>query len=276
LKRFEIGTISQEDLFTLQLDKINSRNEVQNAMLRLRRARLNLYSLLRLPVETEITLIFPQYLPQMEIQSARALDYAIQHNPELLDHRQRLLESERQVEQARKESRINASIDASFGLSQIGNSLSDAYRNPMDQEVARFTINIPIVDWGLAKGRYNLAQKNLQVLGASIQQARIDFEHDILMTVEEFNLQQSMVAGAAEAENVAHQAFEIAKRRYINGNIQLTQLNALQQNTIAARRAYVNALEIYWRYYFTIRRMTLYDFANDVSLADEFEIKYGL
>ena len=249
---------------------------MQDATIQLRRARLNLFSLLRLPPDSELRLVYPENLPYLTIDPERALSMAIAHNPEIWEHNQKLLESERDVERARKESRMNATLNASFGLNQKGNSIAETYRNPLDQEIIRLTLNIPILDWGLARGQYNLAKKNLDVMDATIQQARIDFDHNILLTVEEFSIQQERVNGAAQADTIAQQAFEIARTRFINGNISLTQLNAVQQNTIAARRAYISALESYWRYYYTIRRITLFDFQTNTPLVREFDETFGL
>jgi len=275
-QRYQIASISQEDLYTLQLNVINSTNELRRAEIELKRARINLYSLLRLPAEVDIELIYPEQLPGIHVNPSQGLSLALENNPNILAFAHQLLESQREVERARKESRLNATLNASFGLNQMGNSVGDAYRNPMDQEMVRLSISIPLLDWGLARGRYNLAQKNLEVMDATLQQSRIDFEHNILMTIEEFNLQEDMVKGAAQADTIAHYAYEIARRRFINGNIQLTQLNAVHSNTIAARRAYITTLENYWRYYYTIRRLTLYDFSRNQTLFDRFNNLFGM
>lgn len=71
------------------------------------------------------------------------------------------------------------------------------------------------------------------------------------MTAEEFNMQKSLIDGTLEADTVARFAYEIIKQRFLTGNVNVTQLNAVQRQSIDARRNFINVLENYWRYYYT-------------------------
>lgn len=266
LKRLQIASITQEDLFTLKLDLINSKNNFESARTNVKRAGMNLYSLLRLDNTIDIELILPEKLPDIRIEPMHCLELARENNPDILEFLQQSLEGERNLEQARKNSRFTANVNASFGLNQQGGELSKAYYKPLDQEIIRLGLSIPLIDWGLSKGEYQLAKKNMDVLNASIQQAEIDFDQTVLLTVEEFNLQKTMVLGAAEADTIASQAYEITKKRFMMGNADLLKLSSNRSSSIAAKRSYINALENYWDYYYTIRRLALYDFENNQSL----------
>ena len=128
---------------------------------------------------------------------------------------------------------------------------------------------------GLAKGKYNLALKNSQVLQATLQQAETDFEQNTLLAIEEFNLQKSLVKGAAEADTLARIAYNLSKKRFMIGNVDVTKLFATQNAMIAAQKAYIASLEQYWRYYYTIRQLTLYDFEKNKALIDNFNETFG-
>ena len=271
LKRAEIATITQEDLFTLKLDLINSRNDYEISKTDLKRARMNLYSLLRLDNSVDIKLVLPEKLPGIILDPIQCLQLAKENNPDILGFVQQHMEAERDVEQARKNSRFNANLNASFGLNQQGNDLQTAYKNPLDQEIVHVGLNIPLIDWGLSKGQYKLAQKNKEVIDASLEQAETDFEQNVSLTVEEFNLQEKLVHGAAEADTIAGNAFEITKRRFMMGNADIVKLSTTQTSSINARQSYVNALENYWSYYYTIRQMTLYDFEKKQSLTQNLD-----
>lgn len=56
------------------------------------------------------------------------------------------------LDKAKKESRLNASFDASVGYNQVADNLSDAYRRPMQQELVSVSFSIPLLDWGVSKG----------------------------------------------------------------------------------------------------------------------------
>jgi len=276
LKRSEIAAITREDLYTLRLALINSENAYENARTDLKKARMRLYSLLRLDNALNIELVLPEKLPGVVLEPENCLLQARENNPDVLGFIQQRLEAQREVERAKRSSQFNARLNASFGLNQQGSRLADAYRDPLDQEIVRVSLNIPLVDWGLAKGQYRLAQKNQQVVEASLEQAEIDFNQAVLLTVDEFNLQEKLVRGAAQADTVAGWAYEITKRRFMTGNADIIRLKSAQSESIAAQRAYINALENYWAYYYMIRRMTLHDFENARSLMDEFDRIIGI
>ncbi len=267
VSRAEIASISREDLLSLKLDLVNARNAMDNAQTSLKRARMNLYSLLRLNTSIEFELILPEHLPELELKATRCLELARENNPDYIDFKQQSLQAAREVEMARKNSQFSADLNASFGLNQQGNDLQSAYKNPVDQEIVRIGLSIPLIDWGLSKGQYQLAKRNREVVELSLQQAEIDLEQSLILTVEEFNLQDRLVQSAAEAEEIAQMAYEITRERFLTGNADIVRLSMSQSESIAAQRNYINALENYWRYFYTIRRMTLYDFVNEIKLS---------
>jgi outer membrane protein TolC len=63
-----------------------------------------------------------------------------------------------------------------YGLTQRALNVSDAYKDPQDQQNVRVGITIPILDWGLGKGKVKMAQSNREVIKTTVQQAMTDFE----------------------------------------------------------------------------------------------------
>ena len=63
--------------------------------------------------------------------------------------------------------------------------------------------SIPLVDWGVRKGKYNMARNNLNVVKTSARQSEISIEEEVIMTVSDFNVQQALVASAEEALDLA-------------------------------------------------------------------------
>lgn len=270
-KRIDLGSISLEDLYTLKLELINATNNYKQAQTNLNRAGMELNSLLRLDGDVDIELILPYDVPELEIHPMEALEQARKNNPELLDYKAQILESQRDVERAKKESKLNANLNASIGVNQSGSELSEAYTDPLDQQIVGLTLSIPIMDWGLAKGQYNIARRNMEMREAQIEQKRIDFDQNILLTAEEFNLQHGLIQGAEQADSVSQVAYEMAKKRFLKGNIDLTKLNAIQTSSIRAQQDYISALERFWDMYFNVRKLTLYDFERNQSLMENFD-----
>ncbi len=123
----------------------------------------------------------------------------VQTIPISLGLRQDVLEAEQNVDKTRKESRFNASINASVGFNQVAEKFGEAYNRPMQQEMVSVSVSIPLVDWGVRKGKYNMARNNLNVIKTSSRQSEISIEEEVIMTVSDFNVQQDLVTSAEEA-----------------------------------------------------------------------------
>ena len=55
------------------------------------------------------------------------------------------------------------------------------------------------------------------------------------------------------------------------GNTDIIKLSTSKSASIIAKRLYINALETYWEQYYTIRKLTLFDFEKELSLMETFD-----
>ncbi len=270
-QRQKIAAISQADLLTLKLDKVNARNTLRNAEISLKRAMSALATYLNLDKNTHIELDLPSRPKFMEVSADRALALAKENNPTYLEQRQNVLEAEQQVDRTRKESMFNASFNASVGFNQVADNLVAAYRNLLQQDLVAFSISIPLVDWGVRKGKYNMARNNLNVVRIAARQEEISLEEDVLMTVSDFNVQQELIASAEEALDLAELAYDQTRRRFIIGKADISSLTLALNRQQEAQKNYILALQNYWLSYYKIRKLTLHDFESGFSLSDRFD-----
>ncbi|MCK5731062.1 MAG: TolC family protein, partial [Draconibacterium sp.] len=129
----------------------------------------------------------------------------------------------------------------------------------------------PILDWGRRKGQLAMARSDREVMRISINQEKIDFEQNVTMNVMEFNLQGNQVLNTAKADTIAQMQYDVTQQRFLIGKVDVTKLNLARNDREQARRAYIGSLRSYWNYYITIRRLTLYDFQNNITLSEDFE-----
>ena len=270
-QRQKIAAISQADLLTLKLDKVNARNTLRNAEISLKRAMSALATFLNLDKNTHIELDLPSRPRLMDISADRALALAKENNPTYLEQRQNVLEAEQQVDRTRKESMFNASFNASVGFNQVSDKLGSAYRKPLQQDLVSFSVSIPLVDWGVRKGKYNMAKNNLNVVRIAARQEEITLEEDVMMTVNDFNVQQELIASAEEALDLAEMAYDQTRRRFIIGKADISSLTLSLNRQQEAQKNYIQALQNYWLSYYKIRKLTLYDFDSGFSLSDRFD-----
>lgn len=269
--RHEIASISQPDLLTLKLDVVNARNALANAEIAKQRAMFSLVSYLNLPSTTDLKLQMPQRPNSLVISRELALAHAQDNNPQYIGFKQEVLESEREVDRTRKSSNFEASISASIGFNQVADNFRDAYRKPLQQDIVSVGLTIPILDWGVRKGRANMARNNFNVTKLSIQQKEVALEQDVLITVSDFNIQQNQIESAEEALELATMAYNTTKERFMIGKADLSSLTLSLQRQNTAQRNYVSTLKNYWQSYYKLRRLTLYDFVEDKQIALDFD-----
>ena len=270
-ERYKIAAIAQSDLLTLKLDHINASNSFKKAEIELKRAMFALSSFLNMDKNTNIRLRLPSYPKTMEISAEKALSEAQANNPEIMGYTQNILESQQEVDRRKKESMFNATVIASVGFNQVATSFSNVYRDPQRQDIVSFTISIPLIDWGVRKGRYNMAMNNLNVTEIMARQGEIKIEEDVIMTVGDFNIQKDLITRAEEALVIAEDAYAKTRLQFMIGKADISTLTLSRQRQQEASKNYISALEDYWLSYFKIRKLTLFDFEYNIPLSDKVE-----
>jgi outer membrane protein TolC len=269
--RFQVGTVTQDELLDLELSYMNAQLALTRAKLALDRAEAQLNSFLGLDKNTQVQCIIPEELPQLEIDALAAVDKAMTNNPEIINQQQRLLSQDENVKVAKSENGISGDVFALYGLNQNSEEFDGVYKEPLDQQRLRIGMNIPILDWGRRKGRLMMAEANREAVRLSINQEKIDFEQNVIMNVMEFNLQDMQVENSAKADTIAKMRYDVTQQRFLIGKQDITRLNIARTERDQARRTYIGALRSYWNYYYTIRYLTLFDFEQDITLSEDFD-----
>lgn len=274
-QRHKIAAISQADLLTLKLDLVNARNTLQNKASARKRAMFSLASFLNLDKNTLIELELPSRPGEMIISIDEAVELGRNNNPQLLGLKQNVLEAEQTVDRTRQESRFNARVNASIGFNQVADNFGDAYHKPMQQDLVSISVSIPLVDWGVRKGKHNMARNNLNIVKISSRQDEISIEEEVIMTVNDFNIQQNMISSAEEALDLSILAYNETRQRFIIGKADINSLTLSLNRQQEAQRNYISSLQNYWLNYYKIRKLTLHDFVTGVPLADKFDYSGG-
>jgi outer membrane protein TolC len=269
--RYQLGTIGEDELLQLEYQNLIAGKGLNEASIDLALGKARLRSYLGYNEGVNLELILPSKVPEMELDYARTLAEAKANNPEILQLERQLLEAEEQVAQARSQKGLRANLYAQVGLSQFDETLSGAYQNVNNQQRVEVGMQVPLLDWGQGRGRYRMAQSAQEVARTNVQQSQIDFNENIFLQVMQFNLQDDQVAIASKADTIANLRYEVSKRRFLIGKIDVLDLNVALEEKDVARRSYVEALRNYWDYFYSLRGLTLYDWQRDVRLEEDFE-----
>ena len=261
--RYDIGTITENEMLQLEINHLTEQSNRLNAGIEVDNAIQELRSFLGIRESVEIVAVVSSDLPMFKVPVADALHCAWQNSPDIEWHALQQLQSESSVAQARASRGLKADLYMQVGLTQTAARLSDAYRNPMDQQLVSLGIRIPLVDWGVGKGRVEVARSNLEKTKTEIAQARTDFEANVIKLVKQFNLQAGKVAIAQKTSERAARRNEVAYRLYLLGKSSLLDLNAAIAEKDSSKRAYISEMHNYWSLYYALRSITGYDFQMD-------------
>jgi outer membrane protein TolC len=269
--RYQLGTIAEDELLQMQLSWLNAETARKQADMNLRDKEIRLRSFLGFNDNVRLELIIPASIPSLQVSTQEVFDLAMQNNPEMLDQHLTILTAESSVAQAKAERGLNANLTASYGLRDQDPDLKLAYQDPNKQQRIRVGFTMPLLDWGLGRGKYKMAQSSLELAQVQSNQAIVDFQQNLYLDVEQFNLQKSQVEIAAKSDTVAMKRYEVTKQRFLIGKIAVLDLNDADSRKDQNKRAYLQSLQDYWNFFYNIRSLTLFDFVNRRPLETDYE-----
>lgn len=269
--RYTLGTIAEDELLQMQLSWLNTETSRKEAAMNLRDRQIRLASFLGFNQGVTIELVLPTEIPNLQVNSQEVFDLAMANNPEILNQQLTVLLAQSNVAQAKAERGLNANIIANFGLQGKDQSLQVAYDQLSRNQGVRLNFTLPILDWGLGKGKYRMAKSSLELAQVQSEQAIVDFQQNLYLDVEQFNLQAEQVAIAAKSDTVAMKRYEVTKQRFLIGKIAVLDLNDADARKDQNKRAFVQSLQNYWNYYYNMRALTLFDFINRKPIETDYE-----
>jgi len=269
--RYQLGTIAEDELLQMQLSWLNAETARKQADMNLRDKEIRLRSFLGYNENVRIELSLPNEIPNLQVDLKEVLDLALQNNPDILSQQINVLNAQSNEAQAKASKGLNASLSASLGYSQQAETFDAAYNHLSNSQVVSMHFTLPILDWGLGKGRYQMAKSSLELAQVQANQALVDFQQNLFLDVEQFNLQKNQVNIAAKSDTVAMKRYEVTKQRFLIGKIAVLDLNDADSRKDQNKRAYVQALQDYWSFFYNIRSITLFDFINRKPLETDYE-----
>jgi len=267
--RYQLGKIGENELLQLELNLVNSNLAVAQAEVDLQTSTLNLKSFVGFSDNQQIRLELPDDIPEFEVDENVALKEANKNRPDPVSFERRVLEGQQELARAKGATGVNMTLFAQYGLSNRGGGISDVYSDPVNSQLVRLEMDVPIVDWGRQRSRRKTAEANLRFVEYQVAQDMLDFEQDILTQVRNFNMLREQVKARNKSDDIAQRAYNISYQLYLIGKISITDLNQSLASKDEAKQRYIQSLRDFWVAYFQLRQKTLYDFENSDLLLKE-------
>lgn len=259
-KRMEMGSVTRDEYLQLELRMLKDSISINENSVKVREAQMTLNSFLGYDEHFEVEPVFDELLPDVIMDYDFVMAKALSNSSFNLNNDIDLLNAKASVEMAKAEGGITMSLGARFGLSQTADKISNAYRNPLDQEVVGLTFSIPIIDWGLAKGKVQKAKASEEVVKAQVQEKENVFRRKLFTSVGQFNNQRQQCSISKKAMAIASERYMLAMDKFRNGKLSVTELNTAQSENDNALESYITDVCNYWIFYYTLKKLALYDF----------------
>ena len=261
--RYSLGKIAENELLQIELTSLNAEKSLAQAILDVQVSEQALKTFLKLPYNQKLELTIDTNLPLQTLEVNKVVELAKQHRSEYIAYQRRLLESQRELDKVKKENSFNADLFAAYGVTQTAPTLDASYQNPLDQESVRLGVRVPIYNWGLSKSNIKQQQANTELIQNQIEQDKKNFEQDVFILASQFNIMAQQVVIAQKAMEVAKKRYEVSKQRYLIGKSDILTFNNSLQERNKAIEMYYQTIASYWQSFYTIRKLTHYDFVNN-------------
>ncbi|ADB38372.1 TolC family protein [Spirosoma linguale] len=271
LHKLDLGKISQNDLLQLQLSVLNAEKDLASARQTAAVASLKLKTFVGYRNENSgqsapLELAIPNQIPVFEVDVKRAIDEAVANRSAAIAFRRRLLEAQRDLEKARKNNGLNATLTAGYGLSNQGPNFGDIYVRPQNREYVALQFTLPIMTWGRTQAIVETAKANRELAQQTVEQDKLTFEQEIFTQVTLLQMLRQQVTLTAKADQIGQSRYQIAQDRFKLSDLSVTDLGIATQEKDRARRDAILALRDYWQAYYTLRLLTLYDFESNLKI----------
>ena len=259
-EKYELGKISKNEILQLKLEHLKAEKAVGIAKRDMEIATLNLRSYTGLQNTDKIALSLPYSNISMEVSPDKVLEEAYANRSDAIAFSRRMAEAKRDIAKAKGDNGLNAMLTAQLGYSKSADVIPKVYNSPQNQQEIQLIFTIPILDWGRSKSRTKTAEANLEFTKYSVEQDKQIFTQEIVTQVTLFDMMKAQIQLTAIADSIASEKYQIAKERYVLGNLSITDLSIAFQEKDQAKRDYISALRDFWSAYYQLRYLSLYDF----------------
>lgn len=262
--RIKLGTVDNNEILQLRLNILDFRKQVTQDSIDfvLEHQQFSRYLLL----EDEFVLQESFDVDFFEIKFEDALQCARENSHNVIQFRLDRLEAEQNVEETKASTGLKFNVRANFGVTNTASRINRLLTGLENQQQVVVGFSLPILDWGYARTQRQQAESNLAMVEGQIEQEQLALEQEITLQTASWGLQQQQMQIAEESQHVAVQNFELQKNRFLRGDATINDLNIAQSQKDLAANNYIGAIRDYWILYYTIRKLTLYDFKEGKKL----------
>ena len=256
-EKYDLGKTSRNELLQLELEQLKAQKAMAAAKRDVEIAGLTLRSFLGLPGEEPLALSEPNPQALPPVNADFLLEQALANRADATAFARRKLEADRAVAKAKGDNGLNATLMANLGVANASARLDEVVRGTQNYQAVQLRLDVPILDWGRSKSRIKTAEANRQLTAYAVEQDQQNFRREIITAVSLYTLLKDQLELNVRTDRIAQEQYQIARERYVLGNLGVTDLSFAFAEKDRAKRDYIGALRDYWAAYYNLRKLTL-------------------
>lgn len=270
-QRLSIGSVTRDEYLQLELRALNDSIAINENLVALKEAQMMLNSFIGYDESYSVCPVLEENLPTVYVDYDLVVEKCAENSSFNLENAINILNAESDIAQAKASRGITMSLNATFGLSNSAHEFAETYQNMPDQEVVGLTFSVPIFDWGEGKGKVKKAEAAAEVIKAQVAQAENDKRISLFTAVGQFNNQRKLCDVSRRAGLIAVERYNLVMDKFRSGSASVTDLNTARSESDSAMQKYIQDISSFWTYYYTLRKLTLYDFIGGKDLSVSYE-----
>ncbi len=267
LAKSKVGEITNNDLLNLKLKKTNAEIEVYMTEFNEKEASFTLKDFLNISREIEIKCYEPKTRNHDLIDYEKVRKVTLSNNSDIFYFNRKIIELERNIKKA-KSSKYDINISANIGYNKSGEEYPNIYRNMDEMQAFNVSMILPLLTWGSNKRKIQKAEIQKEITLREKDEVYKYVEKEIFRIINQYNLQSKIINSTSKAKTISQKSYQIMNKRYVLGKASIIQINEAYRELQQAHSNYIEALKNYWVYYYSLRKLSLYDFENEKNLLE--------
>ncbi|WP_052955519.1 TolC family protein [Flavihumibacter petaseus] len=267
-KRIKLGTTTEDKILQLEMQVLLSQQNLEKAKYDLETSNLNLKTFSGLNNNNTYELLIPDNVTFFSVNAESAIEYARTNRSAFITFERRKQEAQRDMAEA-KADKQQVLLTASLGYNNTGENIGQTYHDPKDQRRLNIGFNIPVVDWGRRKARFNTASALEKFTIFNNESEENILVQEIITQAKSIELLRRNIALSKTSDSVSQRRYAIATKLYQVGKLSITDLSLAQIEKDNAKRSYIDALRQFWDSYYLMRKLTLFDFETNTPLYND-------
>jgi len=162
--------------------------------------------------------------------------------------------------------KFNGDVSLSYGMNQYGESLKAVYSHPEQRQSISITLKFPVFQWGINNNKRKMAENEYRSAIINIEQSEREFDNSIKNQVEEYHSAYKSFLLAKKAFALYREQYSMTVKKFSMGKNSLYDVTADYKSLQSSIMSYSSSMQKLYTAYYTLRHLTLYDFAMNLDL----------